>query len=373
MADQFTQQAVSSPVSSGELKLVYDLSGRQLHAWFRWTHVVQAVTLLLRSLRSSAAGMARRRVSAFGIAGCSARIPSPAGPRGVSDQHVPDAADPLLRRRGRRAVAPSRGTTARRAALRRCRADGGVRPARLGHRHRAAMLGARGVSRPGSPRWCSCSAAILGALRRAGYRIARPSRAQFGLWLQDARPPSWWSASLESVALLPVQHRCVDPDRLFSEPTGGVLSAHAGLPSGDVRAPMIVRVVASLGARRAVRLRLEAPPPLDRAAVDMTIGSCFSRHGAHRHAVISYPYLKDTKVTPAGAFFAVAVFAAARHSTPFCRRACRPRPRRSIAALTSASPRVGAARRAPAYAAASCGRRRAPRLAVTRAASRTGR
>jgi hypothetical protein len=105
---------------------------------------------------------------------------------------------------------------------------------------------------------------------------------------------------------------------LVSEPRMGVFRLTYGFTLGDPEPSMIVNVVASLAAtgliavfawRRRQRWRARQFEHDDRLVLLFVAVLA-------ANAVISYPYTKDVIMSPAGAFYALAVFAAARHVLP---------------------------------------------------------
>ena len=135
-----------------------------------------------------------------------------------------------------------------------------------------------------------------------GFRILDPPELveRFG-----ANPSGFYLYNIASSAL----------SVLFSEPTGGVFRLTQQVLRGDLDVAAWISPVASLCATALVstfvwrRRRAFLEWRLDRDA--QLIALFVMVLGAN--AVISYPYTKDVVMSPAGAFLAVAVFAAARH------------------------------------------------------------
>jgi hypothetical protein len=102
---------------------------------------------------------------------------------------------------------------------------------------------------------------------------------------------------------------------LLSEPTSGVFRLTYGLTLRDPEPTMVVRVIASVGATALLAVymwqRRREWREWRLAADDRLVLLFLMVLGAN--AVLSYAYTKDVIMSPAGAFFAVAVFVAARH------------------------------------------------------------
>ena len=180
----------------------------------------------------------------------------------------------------------------------------------------ATLTGARGVSRTGVTAVCAAFVAYFvlrfvildvglpGLDERAsgfGFSMLEPSEliARFG-----TNPLGFYIynvvASLGSI--------------LFAEPSGGSFVFMGAITRGDVKPWMVVRVVASILATITIatfvlrRRRIWFSRQFDRE--DQLVGIFLLTLLAN--AVISYPYTKDVVMSPAGGFFAVAVFVAVR-------------------------------------------------------------
>jgi hypothetical protein len=181
----------------------------------------------------------------------------------------------------------------------------------------AALVGARGVSRAG----LGVLALLLG-----GYFFARfvlldvgspdllERSSGFGFGVLD--PPDLIARFGENP--LPFYAYNVMASVLsvlFSEPTAGVFRITRAATAGELGAPMVVNLIASLGL-----LGVLAAFAWSRRR------EWWARRFEHddrlvlvfgmvlvANAVISYPYTKDVIMSPAGAFLAVAACAAARH------------------------------------------------------------
>jgi hypothetical protein len=180
----------------------------------------------------------------------------------------------------------------------------------------AALVGARGVSKPGV-------AAV--AVLLAGYFVLRFSlldvgspglserSSGFGFSMLDPDAliarfggnPSWFYAYNIGTSALSV---------LFSEPRAGVFGLVHGFTMGNPYPPAIVNVIASAAATTLIVMyawrRRRSWRALDFDHDDRLV-LLFAMVLA-ANSVISYPYTKDVIMSPAGAFFATAVFAAAR-------------------------------------------------------------
>lgn len=320
MRDQFSQRAFLRPFLWAELKVVYDLSGGNYTPWFRGTHAVQVLALAMMFV-------ALLRPRTWRDVAC-----VPLGFMVLLGIHT-------FTGTVREAFPVNTFMTllllcfaAALIAFARYRWWNDVLVAALfvvaaltvetgllvwvicvG----AALLGARGVSRPG----LAVLTVLLGAyfyarfalldvgapdlLERAsgfGFRILEPAELvdRFG-----SNPLPFYLYNVVS-SMLSV---------LLSEPSSGVYGTTAAVMRGEVAPMTIVRVVASIGAvgllgafawarrREWLSRRFDHD---DRLV--LLFGMVLVAN-----AVMSYPYQKDTNMTPAGAFLAPAVFAAVRH------------------------------------------------------------
>lgn len=180
----------------------------------------------------------------------------------------------------------------------------------------AALVGARGVSKAGV-------AAIV--LLLAGYFVLRFSlldvgspglserSSGYGFTILDpddliarfGENPYWFYAYNIGTSALSV---------LFSEPRAGVFGLLYGFTIGDPYPPAIVNVIASTAATALIVMyawrRRHSWSALQFDHDDRLVLLFVIVLAAN--AVISYPYTKDVIMSPAGAFFALAVFGAAR-------------------------------------------------------------
>jgi predicted PurR-regulated permease PerM len=180
----------------------------------------------------------------------------------------------------------------------------------------AALVGATGVSRAG----LAAVVALFGGyfyLRFAALGVGAPTLLErssgYGFGVLD--PPQLIERFGDNPLPFYLYNIVASAvSVLFSEPISGVYRTTSAVVSGQLVPAMVVRVVASLGVvallttfawhrRREWRARR-----FDR---DDRLVLLFAAVLA-ANAVISYPYTKDVVMSPAGAFLAVAVFAAGR-------------------------------------------------------------
>ena len=320
LRDQFSQRAFLRPFLWAELKVVHDLSGGNYTPWFRGTHAVQVLALALMFV-------ALLRPRTWRDAAC-----------------VPLAFMVLL------GIHTFFGTVREAfpvntfmTLLLLCFATALVAFARYRWWNDvlvaalfvvaaltvetgllvwvicvgAALLGARGVSRPGLvvltvllgayfyARFAVLDVGAPDLMERAsgfGFRILEPPELvdRFG-----SNPLPFYLYNVVS-SMLSV---------LLSEPSSGVYGSTAAAMRGEVAPMMIVRGVASvgavglLGAFAWTRRRDWLSRQFDHGdRLVLLFGMVLVAN-----AVMSYPYQKDTNMSPAGAFLAPAVFAAVRH------------------------------------------------------------
>ena len=323
MIDEFTQRSYLRPFLWAELKLVYDASGGNYFAWFRGTHVAQVIALVLLYL-----GLVRPRtwrdaaIVPFGLAVLVGMHTF----TGTVTEAFPIntfltvvlccfAAANL-------ALAPHRWWVDLLAialfVVAALTVESGllVWVILIG----AALVGARGVSRPALGgltallvgyfvlRFVVLDVGSPGLIERSsgyGFHMLEPEQllARFG-----DNPLGFYDYNVASSVL----------SVLFSEPRGGVFRLLYGLSLDDPEPSAIVNVIASTGATLLVVLyawRRRGDWRLRRFDRDDRIVLLFVMVLA-ANAVISYPYTKDVIVSPAGAFYAAAVFVAARHVLP---------------------------------------------------------
>ncbi len=124
---------------------------------------------------------------------------------------------------------------------------------------------------------------------------------------------------------------------LLSEPTAGVFRVTSAIARGDVDVQMIMNLVATVSVTAALTVfvwRRRNEWLARRFERDDRLVALFIMILA-ANAVISYPYTKDVIMSPAGAFFAVAGFAAVRNILTWL--PARVSPRVATAALAAAA------------------------------------
>lgn len=319
MAQEFTQTAFLRPFLWAELKLVYDLSGGDYTTWYRWTHVIQVLVLVLLYLAlvrprtwSDAAMMPLGLGVLIGLHTFFGTVRE-AFPINTFLTLVlccfAAAALCLARYRWWNDVLAVLLFVVAALTVETGLLVGVIVVA-------AALVGATGVSRAGL-------AAILALV--AGYFYLRFAVLDVGAPMLAERSSGYGFAILDPSQL--VERFSANPlpfylynivasalSVLLTEPTGGVYSTTRAVLRGEPVPLMIVNTIASLAVvalltmfvwhrRRAWRARR-----FDHD--DRLVLLCAAVLAAN--AVISYPYTKDVVMSPAGAFLAVAVFAAGR-------------------------------------------------------------
>jgi hypothetical protein len=320
MSDQFSQRAFLRPFLWAELKLVYDVSGGNYTPWFRGTHAVQFLALALLFV-----GLIRPRTwrdTACVPLGFTVLLGIHTFSGTVREAFpINTFMTLLILCFGAAWLALGRyhwwndlivavlfiiaALTVETGLL--------IWVIAIG----AALLGARGISRPG----LALLTLLLGAyfyarfvlldvgspdlLERSsgfGFSILEPRELaeRFG-----ANPLPFYLYNIVSSVL----------SVLLSEPSGGVYATTRAMAADDVAPMMVVNSVSSIGALALLS-----------AFSWVRRREWLSRRFTHddrlvllfgmvlvANAVMSYPYMKDTNLTPAGAFLAPAVFAAARY------------------------------------------------------------
>jgi hypothetical protein len=320
---EFSQRSYLRPFLWAELKLVYDASGGNYFPWFRGVHVAQVCVLLLlfvRLLRPAtwrdAAILPLAVAILIGMHTFTGTV--------VEAFPVNTFLTILLccLAAANLALAPPRWWVDVLAALLFILATLTVESGLLiwvifvG----AAIVGAGGVSRPGLAvltvllagyfvlRFAVLEVGSPGLIERSsgyGFHSLEPDDlvARFG------ENPGWFYLYNIATSVLSV---------LFSEPRGGVFRLIYGITLRDPEPSAIVNVIACTCATALLAVfawrrrrdwlawRFERDDQLVLLFVMVLIAN----------ATISYPYTKDVIMSPAGIFFAVAVFAAARHVLP---------------------------------------------------------
>jgi hypothetical protein len=323
MINEFTQRAYLRPFLWAELKLVYDASGGNYFPWFRGTHVAQVlglVVLYLGLVRPAtwrdAALVPLGLAVLFGIHTF----------RGTIVEAFPIntfltillccfAAAYLAFMTHRWWVDVLAAMLFVIAAL---TVESGLLVAVIFIG--AALVGARGVSRPGLAvvallfvgyfvlRFVILDVGSPGLMERSsgyGFRTLDPPEltARFG------ENPTWFYLYNVVTSAVSV---------LLAEPRAGRFGLTYGFSIGDPYPPAIVNAIASTAATILIgifawrRRRAWLSWQLDRS--DQLVLLFLIVLAAN--SAISYPYTKDVVMSPAGAFFAVALFVAARVVLP---------------------------------------------------------
>lgn len=319
LRNEFTQEAYLRPMLWAQLKLVYELSGGSYFAWFRGTHVVQVLLLVLMFL---ALVRPRTWLDAASIPFGLAVLVSMHTFTGTIREAFPinTYMTMLLFCYGAALIALASYRwwndvlAVALFALAALTFEAGllVWVIFIG----AALIGARGVSRAGL-------AALVVAF--AGYFYARfvlfdvgapdllERSSGFGFTMLDpsdlqerfgSNPLGFYAYNVITSAL----------SVMFSEPTAGVFRVTSALLRGDLTPSVVMTVIAStsvtvLVAAFAWRRRhawLSRRFDRDDRLVLLFIMVLAA------NAVISYPYTKDVIMSPAGAFLAVAACVALR-------------------------------------------------------------
>jgi hypothetical protein len=323
LASEFHQRSYFRPFLFAELKIVYDLSGGNYFAWFRGVHVAQIFALVLLYL-----GLVRPRTwrdaavlplglaALFGIHTFKGTVVE-AFPVNTFLTVVLCclAAANLALMTHRWWVDALAALLFVVAAL---TVESGLLVGVIVIA--AALAGARGVSKAGVAavavlfvgyfvlRFAILDVGSPGLVERSsgyGFRILDPDQLieRFG-----DNPWRFYAYNVITSAL----------SVLFAEPRAGVFGLAHGITLGDPYPPAIVNVIASTCAtalvaayvwRRRAAWKTRAFSHDDRLVLLFVVVLA-------ANAAISFPYTKDVIMSPAGAFFAVALFAAARDVLP---------------------------------------------------------
>ena len=318
---EFTQQGFLRPLDWGLMKLVYDLSGGNYFAWFRGAHVVQVVALSLlfvalvrpRTLQDAALlplGLAVL-VGAHTFQGTIVEA--------FPINHFMQlllyclAAAILVLRSYSRWNDLAAGLLFVAAAL---TIESGllVWVILVG----GVLVGGTGISRRGVGAVCVLLVAYF-VVRFPILDVGSPGLMErsSGFGFSILEPP----ALMERFASNPVPFYVYNVvssilSVLFSEPQGGVFRLTRRVLDGDLTLARLATPLASAAAtlligafiwrRRHAWIRREFTRDDQLVALFvMVLGA---------NAVISYPYVKDVVMSPAGAFFAAAAYVAARHA-----------------------------------------------------------
>lgn len=316
---EFTQQGFLRPLDWGLMKLVYDWSGGNYYAWFRGTHVVQVLVLALlfvalvrpRTMRDAAL-LPLGFAVLIGVHTFQGTIRE-AFPVNHFLQVLLlclAAAVVVLRSYSRwndlaaSILFVASALTIESGLLVWVIVVGGV------------IVGARGVSRGGIAVLCGLLIGYFllrfpildvgspGLMERSsgfGFSVLEPPELmeRFG-----ANPLPFYVYNVVS-SILSV---------LFSEPQGGVFRFTRRVVGGDVSLANFVNPLASAAATSLIAAfmwrRRHAWLARQFTRDDQLVALFVMVLGAN--AVISFPYVKDVVMSPAGALFAVAVYVAAR-------------------------------------------------------------
>lgn len=182
----------------------------------------------------------------------------------------------------------------------------------------AFVLGARGVSRAGIALQVVLLAAYF-VLRYGALHVGSPSLGErssgfgFGM-LEPSQMQARFGAGPWLFYLYNVATSALSV--LASEPRAGVWRLVRGVVDGPLEPAMVVNVAASIGATgllawfawsRRAAWRARTLTRDDR--IVLLFGGVLAAN-----ALMSYAYTKDVIMSPAGAFYALAVYAAARHA-----------------------------------------------------------
>ena len=317
---EFTQQAYLRPLPWADLKLVYDLSGGDYFAWFRGVHVAQVVALVLLYV-----ALVRPRtlidalILPFGLAVLCGMHTFAGTIREAFPVNTFMTVLILCFVAAIVALAEHRWWNDALAMMLFVAAALTVESGLLvgvifiG----AGLVGGRGVSRAGL---YGVAALFVGYffMRFAVLDVGTPSLLErssgFGFSMRDpdelvetfGANPTWFYLYNVVTSAVSV---------LFGEPTAGVFRATSSALRGDLQPSTIVGVVATTSVTAVVAVfawcrrrawlsrRFERDDQLVAIFVMVLVAN----------AVISYPYTKDVIMSPAGAFFAIAGFVAARN------------------------------------------------------------
>ena len=320
MSEQFSKRGFLRPFLWAELKFVYDLSGGNYTPWFRGTHAVQVIAVTMMFVALVRVGTWRDFICVplglmvlLGIHTFSGTVREAFPINTFMTLLILCFSAALL------AFARYRWWNDVLVAVLFIIAALTVETGLLiwviavG----AALLGARGVSRPGL--------AVL-TLLLGGYFFARFVLLDVGAPDLLERSAGFGFSTLEPRDLL--ERFGANPlpfylynivssvlSVLLSEPRFGVFRTTHAILTGEVTPLMIVNTVASIGAIALLG-----------TFAWIRRGAWLSRRFTHddrlvllfgmvliANAVMSYPYIKDTNLSPAGAFLAPAVFVAVRY------------------------------------------------------------
>jgi hypothetical protein len=323
MHGEFSQRAYLRPFLWADLKLVYDASGGNYFAWFRGVHVVQVFALVLLYVR-----LVRPRTwhdAAFVPLGLAVLLGSHTFQGTVTEAFPVNTFMTVLLccvTAANLALATPRWWIDVLALVLFVVAALTVESGLIvwvvftG----AALAGARGVSRVGL--------ALLAALL-VGYFVLRFPVLHIGAPGLIERASGYGFHALEPAELVstfgpnPIGFYLYNIvtsalSVLFAEPRAGMFRLIHGITQGNPNPALLVNVIASTCGTLLIagfiveRWRAWWRREFDRE--DQLIVLFVAVLAAN--AVISYPYTKDSIMSPAGLFFAVAVYVAARRVLP---------------------------------------------------------
>lgn len=316
---EFTQRGFMRPLMWGELKLVYDLSGGNYFAWFRGIHAAQVVLLVLLYVRLVRPATLRDvMVLPLGLAVLfglhtfqgTVREAFPLNHFMTVLLYCFAAANLVFAR--------YRWWTDVLAVLLFAVSALTIESGLLVWVIFAggAIVGGRGVSRVGLAALAVLLAAYF-VLRFPVFGVGSPDLMErsSGFGFRILEPSELVERFGDNPLGFYLYNVCASAlSVLFSEPTGGVFRLTDQILRGELDAAGVVSPLSSLCATALVavfawrRRHAWLSRQLDRD--DRLVLLCAMVLAAN--AVISYPYVKDVVMSPAGAFFAVAVFVAAR-------------------------------------------------------------
>jgi hypothetical protein len=320
LANEFTQTGYLRPLLWANLKLVYDLSGGQYFVWFRGVHVAQVLCLVMLFVALvRPRTMTDAAVVPFGLAvlfgmhtfAGTIREAFPINTfMTILILCLVAAVIALGRYRWWNdvlgmALFVAASLTVETGLL--------IWVIFVG----AALVGGRGLSRAGLAgltgllagyfyiRFVMFDVGAPGLVERSsgfGFSVLDPDQllARFG-----GSPLPFYLYNVVTSAL----------SVLLSEPTAGVFRVTSAFLRGDVTLPAVMNLVATTSVTAAIAVfawRRRAQWLARRFERDDQLVALFVMILA-ANAAISYPYTKDVIMSPAGAFFAVAGFAATRN------------------------------------------------------------
>jgi len=318
--DQLSQQAYLRPLLWVQIKLVYAWSGGDYYAWFRGIHVAQAAVLIVLCVRlmrpATAVDAALVPLSLAVLVGAHTFVPLLREAHPINSYLTiaiacVAAANLAFQTR-------SRWYT---DALAVVLFVGSVLTVESGILvwvvcAASYILGARGVSRSAITRMTICLIAYFG-IRMLVLDVGTPSLAEraSGFGFRQLEPAEL-VARFEGHAWMFYLYNVVSSlaTVLFAEPKGGVWRFVFEVSTGTVHPWTMVSVVSSTTATGLVAwfvwTRRDRVRTWSFDGNERLVGVFLAVLAAN--AVISFPYTKNVIMSPAGVFFALAVYAAAR-------------------------------------------------------------